>query len=117
MSEKHENIQEIEPTVFNDEINNVLPTENEITNNAESTSSIKKELMKYNMNENDSKIFFCFICKKEYTIYFHLKQHIKKVTKRRKIVIFSKIILHMLMHYRKAVGVKNANFVVNQFLI
>ena len=77
MSEKHENIQEIEPTVFNDEINNVLPTENEITNNAESTSSIKKELMKYNMNENDSKIFFCFICNKEYTIYFHLKQHEK----------------------------------------
>ena len=30
MSEKHENIQEIEPTVFNDEINNDLPTEREI---------------------------------------------------------------------------------------
>ena len=43
-------------------------------------SSCKEEIIECNSsNENNSKIFHCYICNKEYNLYFHLKQHIKKV--------------------------------------
>ena len=43
-------------------------------------SSCKEEMIECNpSNENNQKIFLCYICNKEYKIYFHLKQHIKKV--------------------------------------
>ena len=43
------------------------------------TSSCNEDITECNQNENNSKVFLCHICNKEYRIYFHLKQHIKKV--------------------------------------
>ena len=41
--------------------------------------SCKEEMKELNSSENNVKIFLCDICNKEYSIYFHLKQHIRKV--------------------------------------
>ena len=41
--------------------------------------SCKEEMNEFNSSENNVKIFLCDICNKEYSIYFHLKQHIRKV--------------------------------------
>ena len=41
--------------------------------------SYKAEIIKGNSSETNSKIFLCNICNREFRIYFHLKQHIKKV--------------------------------------
>ena len=91
-NEIHENIQEIEPTVFNDEIIHDLPTEseiqipimNEVIDNINLTSSSKKELIECNATEKESKMFVCYICNKKYNMYFLLKQNIKKVHEKKK---------------------------------
>ena len=41
--------------------------------------SYKAEIIEGNSSETNSKIFLCKICNREFRIYFHLKQHIKKV--------------------------------------
>ena len=51
-----------------------LPIMNEMEKN--STSSCKEEILDHYPSAN---IFLCHICNKEYHIFFHLKQHIKKV--------------------------------------
>ena len=101
-NEMHENVQEIEPTVFNDEINNDLPTEreiqmpiiNEIIENKNLTSSLKKEIIECNTSEKESKIFICYICNKEYNMYFYLKQHIKEVHEKKKSCYTQQSIMH-----------------------
>ena len=55
-----------------------MPSINEIREDL--ISSCKEEIIKHNSsNENNPKIFVCNICNKKYNIFFHLKQHIKKV--------------------------------------
>lgn len=71
-----------------------IPIGNEIKDNL--TLSSEEGTIECNPNENDSKVFLCYICKKEYTIHFHLKQHIKKFTKRRKVIIFITIPFKMI---------------------
>ena len=53
-----------------------MPIVNEINS---FTTSCKEEIIESNSSETNPKIFLCYICNKEYKIYFHLKQHIRNV--------------------------------------
>ena len=44
----------------------------------------RKEIIECNTSENNVNIFLCHICNKEYNIFFHLKQHIRKVHEEKK---------------------------------
>ena len=60
---------------------------NEVTNakNKDNLVSLcKEEIIEYNPSESNAKIFLCHICKKEYKMYFHLKQHIRNVHEEKK---------------------------------
>ena len=62
-----------------------IPIVNEIQEDL--ISSCKQEIIECNPSTIDPKIFLCNICNKEYNMYFHLKQHIKKVHEQKKRVI------------------------------
>jgi len=75
-------------------------------NREELISSCEEEIIEYNSsNENNPKIFVCNICNKKYNMHFHLKQHIKKYMKWKKVIIFILVGTKMI---RKLLG--------NQFL-
>ena len=54
-----------------------MPILNEIKDDL--TSSCKEEIVECNPSETNPKIFLCYICNKEYHLYFHLKQHISNI--------------------------------------
>ena len=58
------------------------PIENDFEDNLDSLC--KEEVIELNSSASDAKIFLCHICNKEYNIYFHLKQHIRKFHEDRK---------------------------------
>ena len=59
-----------------------IPTLYKIGDNL--SSSYKEEMIECNPSETTRKTFLCYICNKEYNIYFHLKQHIRNVHEDRK---------------------------------
>ena len=92
--------EEEESTVLDDETNSEISTENEIEMpigneikaNTDFMSSLKTELIECHTNE--SAIFRCNICNKEYNVHFYLKQHIKKVHEEKKSCNFQQSTIH-----------------------
>ena len=82
MTENEQQLEDSqESTFFNEKINQDLPAtelESEIDEIQDNfTSSINEEIIEYDSNSANSKIFVCNICNIEYKISFHLKQHIR----------------------------------------
>ena len=93
MSEKEqlENLQD--STVLNEETNKDISSEMELNSevqmseneqledsavlNEEIVEENKEEKHESKLNETNAKVFLCYICNKEYKMYFHLKQHIR----------------------------------------
>ena len=74
--------------LLNEETTKEMPTENEILipilNQIGDHLSYNADMNACNPSEKNTKTFLCYICNKEYNIYFHMKQHIRKVHEEKK---------------------------------
>ena len=76
---KDENQSSTIDQILNEQMNIEVSTNNELQPlTADGNSGNEGEIVEHNQSP---KIFICNICNKDYNIYFHLKQHIKKVMK------------------------------------
>ena len=87
--QKEQNFEKIQnEELVNSEEANIYENLNEDGNskNEENlAASCKEEIIESNAaSESNAKIFLCYICNKEYNMYFHLKQHIKNVHEKKK---------------------------------
>ena len=64
-------------------------------------SPCKEEIIEFNTSKTNQKIFLCYICNKEYNLYFHLKQHLKNIRGKKKVLAFSLIQSIMIKNLMK----------------
>ena len=86
-----EKLNETTEEISNDKDIQILSA-NEIEEKISSTC--KEEKIRSYLDENNPKLFLCYICNKKYNMNFHLKQHIKSIHEKRKNVNFYDNTIH-----------------------
>ena len=90
------------------------PIENDFKDNL---VSCKEETNEFNSSENNVKIFLCDICNKEYSIYFHLKQHIRKVHEATRSFHLNSIQNDRILEEHEIANNENDKSILNIFII